>query len=82
MVVGEGPGEEEDKQGIPFVGRAGQLLTKMLSARGVGFDRDRDCYIANVVKCRPETQPQSRAGRGGGVQPVSHGPDRDHPAAW
>ena len=54
MVVGEGPGEEEDKQGIPFVGRAGQLLTKMLSARGVGFDRDRDCYIANVVKCRPE----------------------------
>jgi uracil-DNA glycosylase len=54
MVIGEGPGEEEDKQGIPFVGRAGQLLTKMLGARGVGFDRDRDCYIANVVKCRPE----------------------------
>ncbi len=54
MVIGEGPGEEEDKQGIPFVGRAGQLLTKMLAARGVGFDRDRDCYIANVVKCRPE----------------------------
>jgi len=54
MVVGEGPGEEEDKQGIPFVGRAGQLLTKMLAARGVGFDRERDCYIANVVKCRPE----------------------------
>lgn len=54
VVIGEGPGEEEDKQGIPFVGRAGQLLTRMLSARGVGFDRDRDCYIANVVKCRPE----------------------------
>jgi DNA polymerase len=54
MVVGEGPGEEEDRQGIPFVGRAGQLLTKMLAARGVGFDRERDCYIANVVKCRPE----------------------------
>lgn len=54
MVVGEGPGEEEDKQGKPFVGRAGQLLTKMLGARGVLFDRDRDCYIANVVKCRPE----------------------------
>jgi DNA polymerase len=54
MVVGEGPGEEEDKQGLPFVGRAGQLLTKMLGAPGVGFDRDRDCYIANVVKCRPE----------------------------
>jgi uracil-DNA glycosylase len=54
MVVGEGPGEEEDKQGKPFVGRAGQLLTRMLSAKGVGFDRERDCYIANVVKCRPE----------------------------
>ena len=52
MVIGEGPGEEEDKQGKPFVGRAGQLLTKMLEA--VGFDRERDCYIANVVKCRPE----------------------------
>jgi len=52
MVVGEGPGEEEDKQGKPFVGRAGQLLTKMLES--VGFDRERDVYIANVVKCRPE----------------------------
>ncbi|HEU5192741.1 MAG TPA: uracil-DNA glycosylase [Methylomirabilota bacterium] len=52
MVVGEGPGEEEDKQGKPFVGRAGQLLTKMLES--VGFDRERDAYIANVVKCRPE----------------------------
>jgi len=52
MVVGEGPGEEEDKQGKPFVGRAGQLLTRMLAS--VGFDRERDCYIANVVKCRPE----------------------------
>lgn len=52
MVVGEGPGEEEDKQGLPFVGRAGQLLTRMLAS--VGFDRERDCYIANVVKCRPE----------------------------
>src|SRR5712671_3578320 len=52
MVVGEGPGEEEDKQGIPFVGRAGQLLTKMLAS--VKFDRERDCYICNVVKCHPE----------------------------
>lgn len=52
VVVGEGPGEEEDKQGKPFVGRAGQLLTKMLES--VGFDRERDCYICNVVKCRPE----------------------------
>jgi len=52
LVVGEGPGEEEDKQAKPFVGRAGQLLTRMLAA--VDFDRERDCYIANVVKCRPE----------------------------
>jgi DNA polymerase len=52
LVVGEGPGEEEDKQGKPFVGRAGQLLTRMLQS--VGLDRERDCYIANVVKCRPE----------------------------
>ena len=52
MVIGEGPGEEEDRQGKPFVGRAGQLLTKMLES--VGFDRERDCYITNVVKCRPE----------------------------
>ena len=52
VVIGEGPGEEEDKQGKPFVGRAGQLLTKMLAS--VRFDRERDCYICNVVKCRPE----------------------------
>ncbi len=52
LVVGEGPGEEEDRQGKPFVGRAGQLLTRMLES--VSFDRERDCYIANVVKCRPE----------------------------
>jgi uracil-DNA glycosylase len=52
VVIGEGPGEEEDRQGKPFVGRAGQLLTRMLAS--VGFDRERDCYIGNVVKCRPE----------------------------
>jgi DNA polymerase len=52
LVIGEGPGEEEDKQGKTFVGRAGQLLTRMLAS--VGFDRERDCYVANVVKCRPE----------------------------
>jgi uracil-DNA glycosylase family 4 len=54
MVIGEGPGEEEDKQGKPFVGRAGQLLSRMLAAKGVGFDREKECYITNVVKCRPE----------------------------
>jgi uracil-DNA glycosylase len=50
MFVGEGPGEEEDKQGEPFVGRAGQLLTKIIEA--IGLTRDQ-VYIANVIKCRP-----------------------------
>ncbi len=50
MFVGEAPGAEEDRQGIPFVGRAGQLLTAMLSA--LGLQRN-DVYIANVLKCRP-----------------------------
>ena len=50
VFVGEGPGAEEDKQGIPFVGRAGQLLTKLIE--GMGLRRD-DVYICNVVKCRP-----------------------------
>jgi DNA polymerase len=50
MFIGEGPGEEEDRQGKPFVGRAGQLLTKMLES--VGITRD-EVYICNIVKCRP-----------------------------
>ncbi len=50
MFVGEAPGAEEDRQGIPFVGRAGQLLSAMLAA--VGLERDA-VYIANVLKCRP-----------------------------
>ena len=50
VFVGEGPGAEEDRQGIPFVGRAGQLLTKLIE--GVGLRRE-DVYICNVVKCRP-----------------------------
>lgn len=50
MVIGEGPGAEEDKQGLPFVGRAGQLLTDIL--RAIKFRRD-EVYIANIVKCRP-----------------------------
>jgi uracil-DNA glycosylase len=51
MVIGEGPGENEDKQGEPFVGRAGQLLDEMLAA--VGKSRKENVFIANVVKCRP-----------------------------
>lgn len=54
MFVGEGPGEQEDRQGIPFVGAAGQFLDEMLSI--IDVDRKR-CYIANIVKCRP---PQNR----------------------
>jgi len=50
VFVGEGPGAEEDNQGIPFVGAAGQLLTKMIAAMGYGRD---EVYICNVVKCRP-----------------------------
>jgi DNA polymerase len=54
MFIGEAPGHDEDIQGVPFVGRAGQLLTKIISA--MGYDR-KDVYITNVVKCRP---PQNR----------------------
>ena len=50
LVIGEGPGAEEDKQGLPFVGRAGKLLTDMLKA--IKFERE-EIYIGNVVKCRP-----------------------------
>lgn len=50
MFVGEAPGHDEDLQGIPFVGRAGQLLTKIIEA--IGLTRD-DVYIANIIKCRP-----------------------------
>jgi DNA polymerase len=54
MFVGEGPGAEEDRQGLPFVGRAGELLTKMIAAMEMSRDR---VYIGNIVKCRP---PQNR----------------------
>jgi uracil-DNA glycosylase len=51
MIIGEAPGEDEDKQGLPFVGAAGQLLTKMLAY--IKLDRTTDVFIANVLKCRP-----------------------------
>jgi DNA polymerase len=54
MFVGEGPGADEDAQGLPFVGRAGQLLNNMIAAMGL---KREEVYIANVVKCRP---PQNR----------------------
>jgi DNA polymerase len=55
MFIGEGPGEDEDNSGRPFVGRAGQLLTKIIEAMKLTRD---DVYIANIVKCRP---PNNRA---------------------
>lgn len=54
MFIGEGPGQEEDRQGRPFVGRSGELLTRMIHA--IGLERS-EVYICNVVKCRP---PQNR----------------------
>lgn len=51
LFVGEGPGEQEDLQGVPFVGPAGKLLDDML--RIIDLDREHNCYIANIVKCRP-----------------------------
>ena len=51
MLVGEGPGEQEDLSGIPFVGPAGKLLDDMLSI--IDLSREENCYIANIVKCRP-----------------------------
>src|SRR4029077_9906505 len=54
MFIGEAPGVDEDRQGEPFVGRAGQLLTRILKA--MNFARE-EVYIANILKCRPDTAP-------------------------
>lgn len=51
MIIGEGPGEQEDLHAKPFIGRAGQLLTKILES--VGINREKDVFITNIVKCRP-----------------------------
>jgi len=56
MLIGEGPGEKEDLSGLPFVGKAGQLLTQILGS--INIDREKDIYITNIVKCRP---PENRA---------------------
>lgn len=55
LVIGEGPGHDEDLATLPFVGKAGQLLDKMLAA--ISLSRNQNCFIANIVKCRP---PQNR----------------------
>ena len=60
MFVGEAPGADEDAQGEPFVGRAGELLTKMIQAMGL---KRSDVYIANILKCRPDTPNQAAGNR-------------------
>jgi DNA polymerase len=60
MFIGEAPGADEDRRGEPFVGRAGELLTKIIKA--MGFERS-DVYIANVLKCRPDMPPGSSGNR-------------------
>ena len=60
VFVGEAPGRDEDLQGVPFVGRAGQLLTKIIAS--IGLTRD-EVYIANVVKCRPPGNRNPEPGR-------------------
>ena len=57
LFIGEGPGENEDLQGEPFVGRGGKLLDKMLNA--VDLDRNKNIYIANIVKCSAEFRRRS-----------------------
>ena len=64
MFVGEGPGFDEDRQGRPFVGRAGQLLDKMILAMGLAREK---VFIANIAKCHPMTDP---------LHPEKHGNDR------
>lgn len=60
MFVGEAPGADEDEQGEPFVGKAGQLLTKIINTMGLARDK---VYIANILKCRPDTPGQSSGNR-------------------
>ena len=74
MVIGEGPGENEDKQGLAFVGRAGQLFDKIMSS--VGFDTNRDMLIANVVKCRPPENRNPRTEEAAECIPLSEAADR------
>ena len=59
VIIGEGPGEQEDITGLPFVGRAGKMLDTALSS--VDIDPLKDCYITNIVKCRPPNNRKPRA---------------------
>lgn len=69
MVIGEAPGADEDRQGEPFVGRAGLLLNAMLEA--IGFRRDQ-VYIANIIKCRPPGNRDPHAEEAAACQPFLH----------
>jgi uracil-DNA glycosylase len=69
MIVGEAPGADEDEQGLPFVGRAGQLLTKILEA--IAFSRD-EVYICNILKCRPPNNRKPLAQETDECEPYLH----------
>jgi uracil-DNA glycosylase family 4 len=71
MFIGEGPGQEEDRSGLPFVGRAGELLTKMIEG-GLGISRS-DVYICNIVKCRPPKNRNPQPDEVGACQPFLDG---------
>ena len=73
MFVGEGPGADEDAQGLPFVGRAGQLLNNMIAAMGL---KREEVYIANIVKCRPPGNRTPEPDEANTCSPVSFPPDR------
>jgi DNA polymerase len=68
MFIGEGPGYQEDRKGEPFVGKAGQLLDKMMAA--IGLSRQTNAYIANIVKCHPMTDPTTPDARGNDRPPT------------
>ncbi len=68
--VGEGPGAEEDASGLPFVGKAGQLLDRMIVA--MGLDPERDVYVCNVVKCRPPSNRRPEPGEVAACMPYLH----------
>ena len=67
VIIGEGPGEQEDKSGLPFVGRAGKMLDTALAA--VNIDPLEDCYITNIVKCRPPNNRKPTASESSACMP-------------
>ena len=77
MFIGEAPGADEDRLGEPFVGRAGVLLTDMIT-KGMGLARG-DVYIANILKSRPPENRDAPARRDRALPALPRSPDRDHP---